>query len=171
MVSLSTRDLDQRGKLSVAANIPAVAGNGLISSILMPAVLGWIRSAPSNDVVQNRWQIVMTLFAVAAFLGCLLEYLFTRERITEEDLSVDAAEPAGETIPTGTQLKAAMGDRYWWIIMMFYFLYQAGVMFKGGYVFNIFCNDFFSNAVIFGQTMGAEGVQSLLALIPRVLHR
>lgn len=171
MVSLSTRDLDQRGKLSVAANIPAVAGNGLISSILMPAVLGWIRSAPSNDVVQSRWQIVMTLFAVAAFLGCLLEYLFTRERITEEDLSVDAAEPAGETIPTGMQLKAAMGDRYWWIIMMFYFLYQAGVMFKGGYVFNIFCNDFFSNAVIFGQTMGAEGVQSLLALIPRVLHR
>lgn len=165
MVSLSTRDLDQRGKLSVAANIPAVAGNGLISSILMPAVLGWIRSAPSNDVVQNRWQIVMTLFAVAAFLGCLLEYLFTRERITEEDLSVGAAEPVGETIPTGAQLKAAMGDRYWWIIMVFYFLYQAGVMFKGGYVFNIFCNDFFSDTVIFGQTMGAEGVQSLLALI------
>lgn len=165
MVSLSTRDLDQRGKLSVVANIPAVAGNGLISSIIMPAVLGWIRSAPSNDVVQNRWQLVMTLFAVAAFLGCLLEYLFTRERITEEDLSTDAAQPTGEVIPTGVQLKAAMGDRYWWIIMIFYFLYQAGVMFKGGYVFNIYCNDFFSDAVIFGQTMGAEGVQSLLALI------
>lgn len=165
MVSLSTRNLDQRGKLSVAANIPAVAGNGLVSSILMPAVLGWIRSAPSNDVVQNRWQLVMTAFAAAAFLGCVLEYLFTRERITEEDIFVDAAEPSGEVIPTGTQLKAAMGDRYWWIIMIFYFLYQAGVMFKGGYVFNIFCNDFFSDVEIFGQTMGAEGVQSLLALI------
>lgn len=165
MVSLSTRDLDQRGKLSVAANIPAVAGNGLVSSILMPAVLGWIRSAPSNDVVQNRWQLVMTAFAAAAFLGCLLEYLFTRERITEEDLSTDAAEPAGGAIPTGIQLKAAMGDRCWWIVMIFYFLYQAGVMFKGGYVFNIFCNDFFADAVVFGQAMGAEGVQSLLALI------
>ena len=165
MVSLSTRDLEARGKLSVVANIPAVAGNGLISSILMPAVLGWIRSAPSNGVVQNRWQTVMTLFAAAAFLGCLLEYLFTRERITEEDLSTDAAEPPGDVVPTGVQLKAAMGDRCWWIIMAFYFLYQAGVMFKGGYVFNIFCNDFFSDAVIFGHAMGAEGVQSLLALI------
>lgn len=165
MVSLSTRDLDQRGKLSVVANIPAVAGNGLVSSILMPAVLGWIRSAPSNDVVQNRWQLVMSAFAIAAFLGCLLEYLFTRERITEEDIGTDTAEPAGEVIPTATQLKAAASDRYWWIIMIFYFLYQAGVMFKGGYVFNIFCNDFFSDAVIFGQTMGAEGVQSILALI------
>ncbi len=165
MVSLSTRDLDQRGKLSVVANIPAVAGNGLVSSILMPAVLGWIRSAPSNDVVQNRWQLVMTAFAIAAFVGCLLEYLFTRERITEEDIGTDTAEPAGEVIPTATQLKAAASDKYWWIIMIFYFLYQAGVMFKGGYVFNIFCNDFFSDAVIFGQTMGAEGVQSILALI------
>lgn len=165
MVSLSTRDLDQRGKLSVVANIPAVAGNGLVSSILMPAVLGWIRSAPGNDVVQNRWQLVMSAFAIAAFLGCLLEYLFTRERITEEDIGTDTAEPAGEVIPTATQLKAAASDRYWWIIMIFYFLYQAGVMFKGGYVFNIFCNDFFSDAVIFGQTMGAEGVQSILALI------
>ena len=42
MVSLSTRDLDQRGKLSVVSNIPAVAGNGLISSIVMPLILGWI---------------------------------------------------------------------------------------------------------------------------------
>ena len=46
MVSLSTRNLDQRGKLSVISNIPAVAGNGLISSIVMPVVLSWINNAP-----------------------------------------------------------------------------------------------------------------------------
>ena len=49
--------------------------------------------------------------------------------------------------------------------MIFYFLYQAGVMFKGGYVFNIFCNDFFPSVTVFGQTLNAEGVQSLMALI------
>ena len=68
MVSLSTRNLDQRGKLSVVANIPAVAGNGLVSSILMPAVLSWIKAGEALGegylVVQNRWQLVMTLFAV-----------------------------------------------------------------------------------------------------------
>ena len=169
MVSLSTRDLDQRGKLSVVANIPAVAGNGLVSSILMPAVLGWIKAGEAlgegYQVVQNRWQLVMGLFALAAFIGCTLEYFFTRERITEEDISEDLAEPQGEIIPTGTQLKAAASDRYWWIIMIFYMLYQAGTMFKGGYVFNIFCNDFFTEVHIFGQTLGPEGVQSLLALL------
>ena len=171
MVSLSTRDLDQRGKLSVVANIPAVAGNGLVSSILMPAILSWIKAGEAlgegNLVVQNRWQLVMILFAVAAFIGCTLEYFFTRERITEEDIHEEGSAAAGNTkeISTMTQLKAAAGDRYWWIIMVFYFLYQAGVMFKGGYVFNIFCNDFFPTATVFGQTFNAEGVQSLMALI------
>ena len=173
MVSLSTRDLDQRGKLSVVANIPAVAGNGLVSSILMPAILGWIKSGEAlgmeaglgYQIVQNRWQTVMLIFSVAAFVGCLLEYLFTRERITEEDIPAESGADTAVTIPTSRQLKAAASDKYWWIIMIFYFLYQAGVMFKGGYVFNIFCNDFFPTANVFGQSLTAEGVQSMMALI------
>ena len=75
MVSLSTRDLEQRGQLSVVANIPAVAANGLVSSIVMPLVLSWIKSAENTAGVQGRWQVVMTLFSVIAFVGCILEYL------------------------------------------------------------------------------------------------
>ena len=170
MVSLSTRDLAQRGKLSVVANIPAVAGNGLFGSILMPLLLSWINSAqPRNDIVQNRWQLVMGLFAIAAFIGCTLEYFFTRERITEEDISEDTAETHGEIIPTGKQLKAAVSDRYWWIIMIFYMLYQAGTMFKGGYVFNLFCHTFYGQGVSFmGMTLDADRVQSVLALLSGV---
>lgn len=169
MVSLSTRDLNQRGRLSVVANIPAVAGNGLISSIVMPSVLGWIRSAATNDVVQNRWQFVMTAFAILAFIGCALEYWFTRERITEEDILEGTPEPEGGIVSTGTQLKAAVSDRYWWIIMIFYFLYQAGVMFKGGYVFNIFCNDFFAEGItLLGMSIDPNNIQSVLALLSGV---
>lgn len=197
MVSLSTRDLDQRGKLSVISNIPAVAGNGLISSIVMPLILGWINSASGNDVTQNRWQMVMTVFAVLAFVGCVLEYFFTRERITEEDMAPEGEEevvglrcekkPNGgaecnaqkadigkvsaratsvKAAPTTLeQLKAAASDSYWWIIIIFYLLYQAGVMFKGGYVFNIFCHEFFQEVHIFGMTLTADMAQSVLALI------
>ena len=52
-----------------------------------------LNSASGNDVTQNRWQMVMTVFAVLAFVGCVLEYFFTRERITEEDM----VELEGET--------------------------------------------------------------------------
>jgi GPH family glycoside/pentoside/hexuronide:cation symporter len=200
MVSLSTRDLNQRGQLSVVANIPAVAGNGLISSILMPVILGWINSAPTNDIVQNRWQLTMTCFAVAAFVGCLLEYFFTRERITEEDwaepdgeakAAVDAVGNAGATVDTAlenkvgnavgaggrdadgivstkVQLQSAMRDKFWWIIIIFYLLYQMGVMFKGGYVFNIFCHEYFAEVNVLGMTLSADMAQSVLALISGV---
>lgn len=154
MVSLSTRDLKQRGMLSVVANIPAVASNGLVSSILMPLVLSWINSAPDNAGVQNRWQMIMVIFAVIAFVGCFLEYFFTRERITEEDIVTgvdDVAVDADTKIPTRVQLKAAASDKFWWIIMIFYMFYQAGVMFKGGYVFNIYCHEFFSDVTFGGD--------------------
>ena len=177
MVSLSTRDLGARGKLSVVSNIPAVAGNGLMSSILMPMILAWVNSSPTEIdgvevgrmVMQNRWQTVMTLFAIIAFIGCLLEYAFTRERITEEDLPLEETATGQEAASAGpstlTQLRSAASDRFWWIIMIFYILYQAGVMFKGGYVFNIFCHNFFPEVTLFGQTFQADMVQSILAMI------
>lgn len=176
MVSVSTRDLDARGKLSVVANIPAVAGNGLMSSILMPMILSWVNSSPTvvngvdvgQMVVQNRWQLIMTIFAVVAFIGCLLEYMFTRERITEEDIPDEGGVVQAEQVPTLTQLKSAASDRFWWIIMIFYVLYQAGTMFKGGYVFNIYCHNFFTEVTFFGRTLPADMVQSVLALISGV---
>lgn len=166
MVSLSTRDLKQRGKLSVIANIPAVAGNGLISSILMPMILSWINEADEIIEIRERWQMVIVIFAVLAFFGCLLEYMYTRERITEEvfdDCGIERVQE--DKIPVRQQLKCVVSDRYWWIIMIFYALYQAGTMFKGGYVFNIFCHEYFESCEIFGMPLSADMVQSVLALI------
>ena len=169
MVSVSTRDLNQRGTLSVVANIPAVAANGLFSSILMPLILGWTKDAPSNDITQNRWQIVAVIFAIVAFVGCILEYMFTRERITEEDMAEDGPVTAKEEetalVPAGTQIQSAVKDKFWWCIMIFYALYQAGVMFKGGAIFNMFVNEYFTETTVFGIQMTAETVQSVLALI------
>ena len=162
MVSLSTRNLNQRGTLSVVANIPAVAANGLFSSIVMPLILSWIKSAQDNQGVQNRWQFIMVVFSVIAFFACILEYYFTRERITEEG---EEQEEKGEKISSLRQIKAAVSDKYWWIIMVFYALYQAGVMFKGGFIFNIYCNEFFAHTQIFGIELNGEMVQSVLALI------
>lgn len=162
MVSLSTRNLNQRGTLSVVANIPAVAANGLFSSIVMPLILSWIKSASDNQGVQNRWQFIMVVFSIIAFFACIMEYYFTRERITEEGGDPEEKE---EKVSSLKQIKAAASDKYWWIIMIFYALYQAGVMFKGGFIFNIYCNEFFAETEVFGMQLNGEVVQSILALI------
>ena len=127
-------------------------------------ILSWIKSAADNQGVQNRWQFIMVLFSIIAFFACILEYFFTRERITEEGQSPEE-EKQGEKVSSLKQIKAAVSDKYWWIIMIFYALYQAGVMFKGGFIFNIFCNEFFTETTVFGIQLNAEMVQSVLALI------
>ncbi len=165
MVSLSTRNLKQRGTLSVVANIPMVAANGLISSIVMPLILGWIKGASTSAGIQGRWRTVMVIFSLIAFFACILEYYFTRERITEEGQNIGVEE---KKVPSKIQFKAAVHDRFWWIIILFYVLYQMGVMFKGGFVFNIYCNEFFNGIDFMGIHMTAETAQSVLALISGV---
>ena len=50
--------------------------------------------------------------------------------------------------------------------MIFYALYQMGVMFKGGYVFNIFCHEFYIEGVqLLSYTVAADNVQALVALV------
>ena len=83
---------------------------------------------------------------------------------TEEDIDETAPEQKGEAISAGKQLKAAASGKYRRIIMIFYFLHQAGRV-HGGYVSGIFCSGFFPSVSVFGRTMNAKSIQSLTALI------
>jgi GPH family glycoside/pentoside/hexuronide:cation symporter len=93
---------------------------------------------------------------VALIIGCLLEYFFTRERITEENIkNAEAALTNGEEkgqpkkVTMGQQIRICMRDKYWWMIMAFWFLYQFGGMMKN--------NDmsFYSQAYTNGVSMSS----------------
>lgn len=59
----------------------------------------------------------------------MLEFLFTRERVTEE-LNVKNEEKAGKTVSIKKQLKAVVSDRYWWMIILFYLFFNMAAAFK-----------------------------------------
>ena len=90
----------------------------------------------SREQANTKWVILMIVMVAALILGCLLEYFFTRERITEENIK--NAEAAGEGNAKGEAKKVSMGkqigicfkDKYWWLLMAFWFLYQFGGMMK-----------------------------------------
>ncbi len=90
----------------------------------------------SREQANQKWVILMIVMVAALILGCLLEYFFTRERITEENIK--NAEAAGEGDHKGEAKKVSMGkqiaicfkDKYWWLLMAFWFLYQFGGMMK-----------------------------------------
>lgn len=130
MVPLSTRDGSQRSRLSVFNNISQSASVGLIS-IVFPMILAVIGTS------KQKWTQVMCLFAAIACCSAILEYYFTRERITEE--TMDMPRPEKQNVPVAKQLKAILTEPYWWIIVLFYILWQfSGTMKNGSMTY--FCN-------------------------------
>lgn len=118
MVPLSTRNTQQRGKLSVISNMANMGAAGLFAAMVFPML---VYPHLKN---QQSWLTCMSVIGTLALIAILLEFCYTRERITEE-IRLDAKE---EKIPIGKQLKGVVSDPYWWIVILFYLLFN----FSGG---------------------------------------
>lgn len=118
MVPLSTRNTHQRGKLSVISNMANMGAAGLFAAMIFPMLVY------PNLKNQHNWLICMCVIGTVALIAILLEFCYTRERITEEiSLNTDK-----EKIPIEKQLKGVVSDPYWWIVILFYLLFN----FSGG---------------------------------------
>ena len=120
MVPLSTRNITQRGELSVFNNIAAITVSGIIVALIFPMLI-----LPSLGVDPKKWISVMAIISILAFPLTLIEYYFTKERITEE-----FAEANQNEVNIKSQLKAVFTDRYWVVIILYYFIYTIGVNLK-----------------------------------------
>lgn len=84
------------------------------------------------DQANSKWVILMIIMVVCLVIGCLLEYFFTRERITEEivEKNQNAGNEEVKSISMGDQIKVCVKDKFWWLIIIFFFLYQFGGQMK-----------------------------------------
>ena len=124
----------------------------------------------SRAEANTKWTILMIVMVVCLVIGCLLEYYFTRERITEENVkNAEAAAAAGngenkaeaKKVTMGQQIKICMKDKFWWLLMIFWFLYQFGGMMKNNGM------SFFSQALTGGNTVSS--VINTVGAIPTAL--
>lgn len=129
MVPLSTRDVQQRGSLSVFNNISSVAATGIIVALLFPMLI-----MPKLGVNKSAWILTMSIVSILALPLTLVEYYFTRERITEENAG---EEP--EKIPLKTQLVAVIRDKYWVVLFLYLIVYHVGANLKNMSLI-YFCN-------------------------------
>ncbi len=129
MVPLSTRNTIQRGSLSVFNQIATIMMSGIVVALVFPMVV-----MPMLGINKNLWIIVMCVLSILALPFTLIEYYFTKERVTEEQADVE-----NKKIPFKTQLKIVFGDKYLWIIFIYFFIYTVGTHFKNiGLVY--YCN-------------------------------
>ena len=138
------------------------------SDLLEAQNAGAYETIISRSQANSKWTILMIVMIAALIIGCLLEYFFTRERITEESIkNAEAAAANGEEVKEpkkvtmSQQIKICLKDKYWWMIMIFWFLYQFGGMMKN--------NDmsFFSDAMTGGFTVSS--VINTVGAVPTAL--
>ncbi|MCR4869717.1 MAG: MFS transporter [Atopobiaceae bacterium] len=133
MVALSTRNGNQRGLLATLSNASMVAAAGVGASILVPILLQPFMFVTGADGVIDRvasyanWRMLGIALAVLTFLGIMLEYFFTRERITEEAMELGVVE---EKLPMSTHVKACTAEKYWWMVVLFILFFQMGQLVK-----------------------------------------
>ena len=120
MVPLSIRDTTQRGGLSVFNQISTIMMSGILVALVFPMVV-----MPMIGVDKGKWMLLMSILSILALPLTLLEYYFTKERVTEE------SQAGGEqSIPFATQLKAIFSDKYMLLIYAYFLIYTAGSSIK-----------------------------------------
>ena len=117
----------------------------------------------------NAWKIFVIALVIITFIGALVEYFFTRERVTEE-AALSGVVETKKTVPLSEQAKVCFKDKFWIIIIVFFFLYQLGGMLKN--VSQIyFCQAMFPIDGVYSIQNGGtfSGTIAIIGAIPTAL--
>lgn len=148
MVPLSTRNTKQRDSLAMLTSTGTSMIPGLLVTIILPIM---IRAFGVGNDSQGTWIQMMSILSVLAIPATLIEYYFTKERVTEENIS-ETGENRTEVVPFAKQLKACFTDKYWLMIMAFWGVYQIfSFLSTNGMLY--YCNWVLGNSVDSGTTM------------------
>ena len=120
MVPLSTRDTTQRGGLSVFNQITTIMMSGILVALVFPMVI-----MPVIGVDKGKWITLMSALSILALPLTLMEYYFTKERVTEEVQSAGEAQ-----VSFGQQLKAILSDKFMLIIYAYFLVSTTGTCIK-----------------------------------------
>ena len=120
MVPLSTRNTKQRDTLALLNSTGTTMIPGMLVTIVMPLM---IRAFGVGADAQGTWITMMSILSVLAIPATLLEYYFTKERVTEDAAPVGKGAEENK-ISFAQQMKACLNDPYWLIVMGFWLTYQ-----------------------------------------------
>ena len=172
LVSLSTRNSKDRGLLATLSNATMLAAMGLAQMIL-PFFITLLFVPDANDSAlcdsqasYSHWKVFVIALLAVTVVGTLIEYFFTRERITEETMGKESA--AKPSLSTAEQWKICSKDKFWIIMMVFFFLYQFGGMIKNVSI-NYYCTSMFKDAAgLYTNEWGGnrQGLLSTIGAVP-----
>lgn len=145
MVPLSTRNTKQRDSLAMLTSMGTSMIPGMLSTVIMPLLVRRIGVGPG---AQGAWLTVMGCLSIIAIPATLVEYYFTKERVTAE---VTSSTENTETVSFGKQVSACFHDRYWLMVVFFTLLmHLCSGLTTSGMLY--YCNWVLGNSVETGAT-------------------
>lgn len=152
MVPLSTRNTKQRDSLAMMTSAGMNMIPGLLVTIILPVI---IRAVGVGSAAQGNWITFMSIISILAIPGTLVEYYFTKERVTEENIAEDGTSRV-QVAEMGEQMKACFTNRYWLLAMGFALVYN---------LFNILQTNsmlYYSNWVLSDSVQAGTNLQVLI---------
>lgn len=134
LVNLSTRNGKSRSLLATLSNATALAAMGLTNMVL-PFFYNLLfvpiegTTMIDQQASYDHWKIFVIALIVVNVIGVIAEYFFTRERVTEETADLQTLDRK-QSVSIKQQAKICFKDKFWVIIIIFFFLYQLGGMMK-----------------------------------------
>ena len=148
MVPLSTRNTKQRDTLAMFTSMGASMIPGVLVTMIMPFIIAAIGVGNES---QGKWIVMMCVVSIVALPACLLEYYFTKERVTEDAQAVQSDDDA-QQISFVDQMKACFTNKYWLRIMLVWALYQIIANLQS-YSLVYYCNWVLSSSVSGGAAL------------------
>lgn len=149
MVPLSTRNDMQRSKLAVFNNIANIAITGILAALLFPMLV-----LPKIKGNTEAWVTFMSAVAILMLPVMLLEYFYTKERVTLENKN--SKETDSHTFKE--KIKVCVSNKNWLILVAFWLFYWVGQLTRSNAM------TYYANWVL-GSTYADGITQTLLNVI------
>lgn len=155
MVPLSTRNTKQRDTLALLTNAGVNMVPGFLVTIVMPIMINAFGVGKDS---QGTWIAMMSVLSCFALPACLLEYYFTKERVTEDAMAA-GKDPKDDVVAFKDQVKACFGNKYWRLIMGYALIWQLSTVLSTQSML------YYCNWVLARSVDGGTGLQVLVNVI------
>lgn len=166
--ALSTRNVNQRKNLSMAAQIVGNVGTGVVS-ILFPTMLAAVCGMVSTTAA--GYLLSMSIMACLAVATTFVQYFYTRERVTEERRNqrgvkhqdaekLEVHKEAGMWV----QFRACLKSKYWILLVIIVLLFNICGNLRN--ISLIYYSGWVVNGNAYGNVAAIQAKFSMIALSP-----
>ena len=137
-ISLSTRNQSDRTTVTTLRTAGETLIGGMMVGLFVSSILYY--QVLAKDMTGDNWRVVILIAAIIAVPLFLLEYFFTRERVTEEERKIHLTKEGKiQRVPLFTQIKALLTNKYNLLVLVMVIATNIATYLQGSNIRTNYC--------------------------------